>query len=62
MKQAAQAVNQVLNDGKVPWEIGFVILAMPFGESDCNYISNCDRQQMLMVMKALIARWEGKVN
>ena len=48
------------NDRKV----GFVLMVFPFGEhasGRCNYISNgADRQDVVSLMKEMIARFEGQ--
>ena len=43
---------------------GFVLMVFPFGEHDtgrCNYISNgADRKDIVVLMKEMIARFEGQ--
>ena len=43
--------------------VGFVLMVFPFGshEGRCNYISNgADRQDVVTLMKEMIARFEGQ--
>ena len=64
MTEMAKAVNDILNDGHRPGLNGFVILAVPFDEinGQANYVSNCRREDIISIMKTMIARWEGRVN
>jgi hypothetical protein len=45
-------------------ETGFVLLVFPFGDADggrCNFISNgADRRDVVVLMKEMIARFEGQ--
>jgi len=61
----ARAVDEVLNDGKKGNDrpFGFVMMIFPFNSHDgrCNYISNgADRRDVLVLMKEMIARFEGQ--
>lgn len=44
--------------------VGFVLLVFPYGEADqarCNFISNgADRKDVVVLMKEMIARFEGQ--
>lgn len=44
--------------------VGFVLLVFPYGEVDqarCNFISNgADRKDIVVLMKEMIARFEGQ--
>ena len=64
MTFAAKAVDEILNDGQRPGLNGFVILALPFDDinGEANYINNCRREDIISIMKTMIARWEGRVN
>ncbi len=62
MNALASVIGDAINpDGKVN---GFALLVFPFGQPEgehrANYISNCDREDMLATMKEFIARSEGR--
>jgi hypothetical protein len=64
MNKIAVALDGMFNGdakGKVR-KTGFVLMVFPFGEVDyCNYISNgADRQDIVVLMKEMIARFEGQ--
>jgi hypothetical protein len=63
MNKVARAIDKMFNgdlrgdDRKT----GFVLLVFPFdGEDQCNYISNGDRQDVIVMMKEQIKRFEGQ--
>ena len=60
MNDLARILDQTLNrDGKKRW--GFALLVYHFGEpSRMNYIGNGKRADMLVALKELVARWEGR--
>ena len=66
MNAIAQGIDEVLNDGKTgaARDTGFVLLVYPFGEAvggRCNFISNgADRKDLVVLMKEMIARFEGQ--
>lgn len=65
MNAVAGALDQMFNgDAKgSDREVGFVLMVFPFGSSDgrCNYISNgADRRDIVVLMKEMIARFEGQ--
>lgn len=42
---------------------GFVLLTFPIGTEDgrrTNYVSNCERSDMLVALKEIVARFEGR--
>lgn len=43
-------------------EIGFVLIVFPFGEREgrCNYISNAERSDVVIMLKHQLARFEGQ--
>jgi hypothetical protein len=67
MKALAEAVDEALNGQrsvvKQPrW--GFALLVFPFGDPGqdrMNYIGNGQRDDVLVAIKELAARWEGRV-
>lgn len=65
MNAIASALDKTLN-GKATGsdrETGFVLMVFPFGSTDgrCNYISNgADRKDIVVLMKEMIARFEGQ--
>lgn len=65
MNALADALNGIFNGGQKPPKIGFVLLTYYFGENlkgtgRINYISNSKRDDVLVALKELIARWEGR--
>lgn len=65
MNAVAGALDQIFNgDAKgSEREWGFVLMVFPFGSGDgrCNYISNgADRGDIVVLMKEMIARFEGQ--
>lgn len=65
MVALAQTLNEVFNgDAKGDArKTGFVLMVFPFGEREgrCNYISNgADRRDIVVLMKEMIARFEGQ--
>ena len=62
MQSIARVVNRALNpDGDAP--NGFVILVFPKEGPDgqrTNYVSNCDREEILVALKEVVARFEGQ--
>ena len=66
MKAIAQVLNETFNGdlkGK-DRPTGFVLMVFPFGDAfdgRCNYISNgADRNDVVTLMKEMIARFEGQ--
>lgn len=62
MRAIALAVDKTINlESK---RCGFVILVFPFDQPEgarTNYVSNCDRKDMLTALKEVTARFEGRV-
>jgi len=60
----ARLIDGYLNEnmGKRKW--GFALLMYPFGErpdsNRMNYIGNGEREDVLIAIKELAARWEGR--
>lgn len=64
MVNLARALDEIFNGkaGGPGRETGFVLMVYPFGqEGRCNYISNgADRKDVVVLMKEMIARFEGQ--
>ncbi len=66
MVEMARILDLVLNGGAKGKDrtAGYVLMVYPFGEASngrCNYISNgSDRKDVVILMKELIARFEGQ--
>lgn len=64
MNKLAHALDVVLNGPEgppYPKETGFILLVFPFAghEGRCNYISNADRKDVVVLLKEQLARFEG---
>ena len=65
MNALAEGIDQIFNgDVRGPdRETGFVLMVFPYGDRSgrCNYISNgADRKDIVVLMKEMIARFEGQ--
>lgn len=66
MKALARSLDEILNgeDRKgLPGrgKVGFALLTFPFDEeATVNYISNANREDMIVALKAFVARAEGQ--
>lgn len=68
MNVVAQQLDDIFNPPPLPGlprkkTIGFVLLLAPFGQvadGRVNYISNGEREDMVAMMKELLARFEGQ--
>jgi hypothetical protein len=65
MQVMAKAIDTALNGHTLPLRFhGFVLLVFPFdGGADgtmVNYVANCDRKDMIVAMKEMVARFEGQ--
>jgi hypothetical protein len=65
MNALAQAIDKALNGKELTnrkW--GFALLVYPFGEAPhqdrMNYIGSGARANVLVALKELVARWEGR--
>ena len=66
MRQIAEGLDRILNGIVEPKQVGFVLLTYPFGENiegtgKVNYIGNGKREDVLVALKEVVARWEGRV-
>jgi hypothetical protein len=65
MEAIARAIDELFNgDAKGDArKVGFVMMVFPFGDVSgrCNYLSNgADRQDVVTLMREMIARFEGQ--
>lgn len=64
MNDVARALDRVFNgEAKgTDRKVGFVLLTFPFGATDgrCNYISNGARDEIRVMLREQLARWEGQ--
>lgn len=63
MRAVALAIDRFFNGDARSGErkAGFVLMVFPIGTDDgrCNYISNCDRADIVTLMREQIRRFEG---
>ena len=67
MNALARGIDEILNGpkGEAPRQNGFVLLMFPFTGADggtdgrCNYISNAAREDIVVLLKEQLARFEG---
>ena len=63
MNDLAKKIDWIFNGTKNPEEkeVAFLLLVADFGDSKrCNYISNAARADCIVMMKEVIARFEGQ--
>jgi len=64
MVQLARSLDDIFNGETLPVkQVGFVLMVFPYGDTTgrCNYISNgANRQDVVALMKEMIARFEGQ--
>ena len=59
----AAGIDDVLNGEERPKRNGFVLLLFEFGQMEgarTNYVSNCDRKDIIAALKEVTARFEGQ--
>lgn len=61
MNRLAHLVDDYFNGGKRPKTTGFVLLVFPLEDHGgrCNYISNAERADIIVLLKEQVARFEG---
>ena len=60
----AETTDDFLNGKQRPRRIGFAIFVFEFNKTDggrVNYVSNADRDEMLVAVREWLARAEGRV-
>jgi len=63
MEVIARSVDFAFNQGQKPPKVGFALLIFDFGTGDdrrMNYVSNAQRNDMVVAMKEMIAKFEGQ--
>ncbi len=63
MQSMASALDEVLNEKGKPKKNGFVLLVFPFDGPEgqrTNYVSNGQRQDIIVALKEIVARFEGQ--
>jgi len=62
MRQLAAAIDHYFNGPKgQPKKTGFCLMVYPFGEGGrCNYISNSNRQDVVVLLREQLKRFEGQ--
>ena len=64
MNALARGVDEILNGEIRPKRNGFVLMVFPFEEvkegGRCNYISNAQRADIVIMLKEQIKRFEGQ--
>jgi hypothetical protein len=65
MNVLAEVLDQQFNGKGQPKKVGFALLVYNLGENltgtgRINYIGNGNREDVLVALKELIARWEGR--
>jgi hypothetical protein len=65
MAEVCSAIDELFNGkaGGPDRKVGFVLMLFPYGDIDgrCNYMSNgADRKDVVVLMKEMIARFEGQ--
>jgi hypothetical protein len=64
MQQLAQALDSILNDGATGDDrtTGFCLMVFPFADFDgrANYISNAKREDIVVLLKEQLARFQGQ--
>lgn len=63
MNAIARAIDDVLNGKGKEKEYGFILMVFPFREHGglCNYISNAKREDVVVLLREQLARFEGRV-
>ena len=59
----AGVLDDAFNGDVRPKKTAFVLLVMPFGGPEgarTNYVSNADRKDIVVMMKEVVARFEGQ--
>lgn len=63
-QSVAKGIDTILNGQERPKRIGFALFVFEFGKTEggrVNYVSNGDRETMIVAVKEWLARAEGRV-
>ena len=62
MNKMAHNLDNFFNGKDVPKHTGFVLLVFPFDDHEgrCNYISNANRGDVVIMLKEQLKRFEGQ--
>ena len=63
IQSLAEGIDSALNPGEGDRVNGFILLTFPFGEVEnprCNHVSNVNREDAIVMVKELLARWQGQ--
>lgn len=63
MNELAVVLDKILNGNTKPKPNGFCLMVFPFEDFNgrCNYISNAQRDEVLILLKEQVARFEGRL-
>lgn len=61
MLAMAQAMDDMLNPDPARKGNGFILLVFPFGDGEgrCNYVSNANRADVVVLLREQLARLQG---
>ena len=63
MQVAAQTLDDFFNGPQRPRRVGFALFVFPLDMPEgarTNYVANCNRNDMIVAMKEVLARFEGR--
>lgn len=62
MTAVARGIDDAFNGSARPKKVGFILLVFPFDDHDgrANYMSNAKREDVVIMLKEQIARFEGQ--
>ena len=63
LQALAAGIDSALNGKQRPGQNGFVLLVFPFDGPDnarVNYVSNAKREDIVVALKEIVARFEGQ--
>lgn len=62
MKQVARGVDHMFNGDATEKKVGFILMVFSLNDHGgrCNYMSNAMREDVLVLLKEQVARFEGQ--
>ena len=61
MKAVMQTIDHFFNGEDEPKKIGIILMVFPFdSDGRCNYMSNANRDDVVVMLKEQIKRFEGQ--